>query len=318
MGEDAAETTEATETEALETEVKEELEAVEEKETTCEGEPETKEVEEEFEVVRESEESQSSTGRQSGFQKRVNKLNEKIGTAKSERDSANTEKAILEEKNKLLQIALEQAREGKSSPAEAPNPDEFEAGIYDPAFIKQKEAWTDARIEKRIAEGIDKATKQTVQTQTDVTVTREQQQVQVEHYGRAEKLKVKDYEEMEDKAIEILGNDYVKHIIGSFDKSENILYYLGKNPKKAEALVEILKRNPIRGVAEIARIESSIKIVPKTKTIPNPDEELEGAVPAGPSAVERKLDKLREEAAKSGKMDKLLAFKKELREKAKT
>lgn len=318
MGE--AEAKEVTEEETIDTEaeeVKEELDAEEEK--PAEGEDETTEEDQEFEVVRESGESQTSTApKQTGFRKRINKLNQKIDVANQERDSANSNNAVLEEKNKLLEIALEQARSGKIDSVNPPNPDDYDAGTLDPEFIKKKEAWTNARIDQRISEGIAKATKSTVETQTTNTKAIDLQKKQASHYERAEKLGVKDYETIEDKAIETLGLEFTNHIIEYFNDSQNILYYLGKNPKDAEVLRGLLDENLVLGVAEIGRLRSEIRVRPKKQTTPNPDTELEGGVPKNATANDRKLDKLREEASKTGDMTKLIAFKRELKAKGKT
>jgi len=318
MGEDTAEITkekEAIDTEAEE--VKEELEA--DKDKPAEGDEDPKEEDQEFEVVRETGESQTSTApKQTGFRKRINKLNQKIVNANQERDNATTDKAILEEKNKLLEIALEQARSGKVDPVNPPNPDDYDAGTLDPEFIRKKEAWTDARIDQRISEGIAKATKSTVETQSTSTKAIDLQKKQASHYERAEKIGVKDYEATEDKAIEALGLEYTNHVIDHFNDSQNILYYLGKNPKDAEHLRSVLDESLVLGVAEIGRLRSEIRVRPKKQTTPNPDAPLEGGVPKNATANDRKLDKLREEASKTGDMTKLIAFKRELKAKGKT
>ncbi len=318
MGKEA--TAETTEEEVIDTEaeeVKEELDAEEDK--PVEGDEDPKEEDQEFEIVRESGESQASTApKQTGFRKRINKLNQKISTANQERDNANSDNTVLIEKNKILQIALDQARDGKTSPAEPPNPDEYDAGTLDPEFIKKKEAWTDARIDQRISEGIAKATQTTVDTQTTNTKVIDLQKKQASHYERAEKIGVKDYEATEDKAIETLGLEFTNHIIEYFDDSQNILYYLGKNPKETEVLKSLLDENLVLGVAEIGRLRSEIRVRPKKQTTPNPDAELEGGVPKDATASDRKLNKLREEASKTGNMSKLIAFKRELKAKGKT
>jgi hypothetical protein len=275
MGQEAeAEVTEEIETGEAETENLDELETEEE---AVEGEEGEKVEAEEFDVVRDVGESQPPQAKQTGFQKRVNKLNAKIDTANQEKDKASNDADILREKNKLLEIALEQAKGNQANPLIAPNPDEYHAGEFDAEFIKKKEAYTDARIAKQVADQVAEATKLTVQTQQNAVVNNVLQGKQEEHYARAEKLGVKEYDKVEDKAIEIMGLENVNHIVGNFSDSEKILFYLGKNPKEAEALNDLIKKNAIQGVAALGELRASIKVKPKSKTnAPNPDDELEG------------------------------------------
>ncbi len=253
------------------------------------GEEENQEKNLGIEIIRESGESQAPTAKRSGFEKRVSKLNHKNEVVSKERDEERAEKENLAEQLKITKIALEQERANKSSGPESsskpPNPDDFDAGIYDPEYLKKKETWGYDRqlteVKEEIAKEISEFKKQTLQTQANDTQAIELNKRQSAHYVRAEKLGATDYEAKEDVAIEKLGLENVNHIIGNFDDSQNILYYLGTNPLEAEALAELIKRNAIQGVAEIGRLRSEIKIKPKTKTIaPEPYENLEGSVPS--------------------------------------
>jgi len=245
-----------------------------------------------FEIVRETGESQTPTVKRTGFEKRVDKLNLRNAETSKERDEAKAEKDILEEQLKITKIALEQERTNKPIVPETvpfpPIPDEFDAGIYDPEYQKKKDAWDKAGYERQfkevkeeVAKEISEFKKQTLQTQANDTRALELNQKQSAHYVRADKLGAKDYEAKEDIAIEKLGLENTNHIIGNFEDSQNILYYLGTNPLEAEALADLIKRNPIQGVAEIGRLRSEIKIKPKTKTnAPDPYENLGGSVPS--------------------------------------
>ena len=92
----------------------------------------------------------------------------------------------------------------------------------------------------------------------------------MDHYKRADALKVKDYDETEDKAIEILGQDVVNQLIANTDKSPELLYYLGKNPGKAQEMAEMVKTNPVKGVFELGRLGAKLSARPKSRTKPAP------------------------------------------------
>ena len=96
----------------------------------------------------------------------------------------------------------------------------------------------------------------------------------------------------------------------NFEDSHVILYYLGKNPEEATRIANLIKTNPIRGVAEMGRLSAELKIKPKTKIVADPDEEINGDGNTQDGELDRRLNKLRDEAAKSGNMGPLMAFKK--------
>ena len=125
--EQATETTEAVKDPSNESKSQEQNEQA----TLEEGEQENQTAAEEVEIVREG--SQPSKTGQSGFRKRVNKLNAKIDTALNEATQANTENALLKEKLKILEMEREQARDNPVSIQ--PNPDDFDSGVSDPEFI---------------------------------------------------------------------------------------------------------------------------------------------------------------------------------------
>lgn len=275
-----------------------------------EGQEETEEVE----IVREG--SQPSKPGQSGFRKRINKLNAKIQTANDETNVANTENARLREENRILQQA-NQAQQNQQV-LKKPNPDEFDLGTQDPDYQRQDSAYTQALVQKEVSRQVSESTKQTTVSTGQNQQRQELVKKQEGHYERASILKVKDYSDTEDKAIDILGNDVVNQIISNFDDSPHLLYYLGKNPQEAEKIASLIESNPILGVAEIGRLRSEIKVKPKTKSnAPNPDEEIEGKSGAPTDPFQRKLDKLREKATSGNKkdVDALFDFKKKMREK---
>jgi hypothetical protein len=81
-----------------------------------------------------------------------------------------------------------------------------------------------------------------------------------------------------------MGHDKVNHIILALpDKTELIMYYLGKNPDVAHKYSAMLETEPIRALIELGGILSEIKVKPSSKkTRKEPDEDLEGGnLPTG-------------------------------------
>lgn len=191
----------------------------------------------------------------------------------------------IEEENKILKIAL--GTKQTAAPLERPNPDDFDGGRVDPAFLKLADDYTDKKIEEGVAKAVAKVTETTQATHVQSQVTQGFQKKLMSHIERATKLKVKDYEETEDKAIAIFGQENTNQLIAGLpDDSEVAMYYFGKNPSVAEHFAEMFKTEPVKALIEIGRKLSKLKIKPvKSSDLPDPDEEIEGG--KGPSKKKR-------------------------------
>lgn len=267
----------------------------------------------EIEIVREGTQPQYSKQQVNEIvHKRVKKLNTKIVKSDESNKQTNVDLDLANEKNKLLQLALDQARGNSGDVLKAPDANDFDGGTSDPEFIKQQGTYNQSIITKQVTEQVAKATENLTNTNNVEQQSQALLSKQVKHYERADELGAKDYEATEDKALEILGTDVANHIIDNFEDSHVILYYLGKNPNEATRIANLLESRPIMGVAEMGRLSSELRIGSKTKPTPDPDEEINGDGSPDLSANERRLDKLREEAAKTGDMSKLMAFKKKI------
>jgi hypothetical protein len=242
------------------------------------GNPIVIEEPEEIEIVREGTQPKFNQQEVNDIvSKRVNKLNAKVTEASESAGQINTELALANERNKILQLALEQA---KAVPQETslPMPDDFDEGVSDPEYIKKQAEYTQALINKGIAEGLAQVTQANSNTHNQQQVNDKLLSKQVKHYERAEKIGAKDYAVTEDKALEVLGNEVANHIIDNFDDSHVILYYLGKNPDEAERIAGLIKSQPIKGVAEMGRLSAELKVKTKSRVAPDPDEEIQGGI----------------------------------------
>ena len=305
----------ATEAETkVEAEVKAEGISEELQELDDNGEPIVKESPEEFEVVREGTQPQNFDQQQVNdiVSKRVKKLNSKVQEVNEQSHQAQTDLDIANNKNKILQIALDQAKEkAVTNQIVKPNKNDFDNGEYDPEFIKQSDEYTQALIDQRVEQAVLRANQTTEQN-----IGQEQQQKallskQVKHYERADKIGAKDYSDTEDVALGIFGNHYSNQIIENFDDSHIIMYYLGKNPEEARNLKSLIENSPVKGVAAIGKLSAELKLKPKQKNVADPDTEINGDGSGSNSdALQRQLDKLRDQAAVSGNMTKLMNFKK--------
>lgn len=258
--------------------------------------------------------SQPEKDNQIGIRRRINKLNAKREAAEAESSETTQKLAVMDERNRMLQLSIDQMK-AQSEATKPPDPNDFDDGALDPKYISAQNAFNQEVIQA----AVKKQTDQIVLQQPQPAVSAELLQRQERHYKRAAELGNKDFYEVEEKAIGILGKDIVNHLIENSDRSAELLYYLGINSDTAEELAELVKSHPIKGVLKLGALEADLVVKPaKRNQAPDPDEELEGSVPPSQNASARKLDKLRETARSGDRKDveRLIEFKRELKAKA--
>lgn len=112
-----------------------------------------------------------------------------------------------------------------------------------------------------------------------------------DHYDRAKKLGVSDYPETEDRARSILGDSLTREIIQQFTDSQRILFYLGKQPRKALPLPKLWATNPIECANEIKKISDFLKPPIQISKAPPPVPRIQGGGPALPALRDKNLNK---------------------------
>lgn len=201
--------------------------------------------------------------------KRVSRLN--TINAKTAEDSQHKDEEI-----KILRLALEH----KNQPVELvqPNPTDFDDGANDPKYVEALQTFNKSYLEEQVT----KATAQIVVPQSEPGPDLELERAQTRHYKDADTLGIKDYDEVEARAIEILGKKNVNLFIKNSDKSHIVLYHLGvpKNQDLAEEFAAFFTKdgNPFKGLLQLGALGERLKVKPRrrTQTAPDPDEELRG------------------------------------------
>lgn len=253
----------------VEDQVTEEQEDQEEASEGSEGTEEAENEGEETEIVLEGDDGSQPDQSNLGIRKRINKLNAKVSDANDVASNASAELENERQKNKLLQLALEQKQE-TATPSGPPDPLDFDGGASDTKYVEALNGYISGLVREETAKHIPEPEPQ---TDRDLEVKQKQ------HYEAADKLNISDYEAVEDVAVGILGKETVNHLIKQTSNSPVILYYLGKNPEKAERIAELVKANPIKGVMELGALEARLKVTKvKRNQAPNPDDVLEGAL----------------------------------------
>tara|TARA_R110000824_G_scaffold96322_6_gene230804 strand:- start:1302 stop:2168 length:867 start_codon:yes stop_codon:yes gene_type:complete len=145
----------------------------------------------------------------------------------------------------------------------------------------------------------------------------EQQQAwnaKLEGYVEAKtKLKVKDYDDAEEVAQQLFNVVQQGVVIQGAENPALVIYALGKNPEKAKELAAI--DDPVRFAFAVAKLESKLK-VGNRKAATQPERTV-SATARSSGSVDSTLERLREEASKTGNMDKVMAYKRAQKQAAK-
>lgn len=226
----------------------------------------------EVEIVLPAEDGSPPKPQHFGIRKRINKLNARNAAATERASDAESKLGVIEAQNKLLRLALDQ--QSKTEEADLPpDPNDFDDGAKDPKYVKDLNDHNRRFFEAEFAK---REVKQDTPPAPDVNLERKQ----TAHYEAAGKLGVKDYDKVEDAAIDILGRDTVNRLISATDSSPRVLYFLGKNPDVASEIAELIKTDPVAGVLKLGALGATLKVKPgkKSNVTPDPDEELTGTV----------------------------------------
>lgn len=220
---------------------------------------------EEDEIVLEGEEQPTSNNVPKGFLKRINKLNSRVEAARTESEEEHRRNAMLEEENRLLKLKL------SGTTQKAPNPADFDTDEeYEQSKRKYDELQMQAAVKaeaQRIFEDSQERYKQEVMQQETVeALTR--------HYEKAEGLNISNYEDLEDKAISVLGKDVAKFIMVNSESSHLVLPHLGSRLAKAEKLAKLIRERPGKGLIEVGKIEAGLQVKPRNSTAPEPVNDL--------------------------------------------
>jgi hypothetical protein len=132
-------------------------------------------------------------------------------------------------------------------------------------------------------------------------------QAKLDSYGAAKAaLKVRDYDEAEAFALDTFNVTQQGIVLQGSDQPALVIYALGKNQKRAKELSSIT--DPVKFAFAIAKLETQLKVSNrKATTTP------EGTIRSGggriSGAIDQTLERLREEAARTGNMTKVMQYK---------
>jgi hypothetical protein len=133
-------------------------------------------------------------------------------------------------------------------------------------------------------------------------------QAKLDSYTKAKsELRVKDFEDAEAVAQELFSVVQQGVIVQGANNSALLIYAIGKNPKKAKELADI--KDPVKFAFAVANLERELKVTNR-RAAPAPERIVTGTGRSS-GAVDSTLERLREEAARTGNMSKVVAYKRQ-------
>lgn len=125
-------------------------------------------------------------------------------------------------------------------------------------------------------------------------------------------LKVKDYAEAENIVTDNLDSTKQGIILHIAKDPALLVYALGKNQKRVSELASI--NDHVKFAYMIGAIEKELKVTNKKAAPPPPEKRVTGSAPLS-GTIDSTLERLREEASKTGDLSKVLAYKRQLKNK---
>lgn len=222
----------------------------------------------------------------------------------SERESSTFREMRKREREKTKTIKELEARLAKYEEAEkptlGPKPTlescEYDTGKFEAAL----EQWH----ETKRAHDAEQEQQKTVQQQAQEAWEQKLAKYQEAKTG----LKVRDYQEAEEIVQDTLNVTQQGVIISEVKDPALLVYALGKNPKKLDELASIT--DPVKFIFAVARMETQLKTSSR-KPAPAPEKTVTGS--GSTSGANATLEKLRNEAARTGDFSKVHAYKRKLK-----
>jgi hypothetical protein len=132
-------------------------------------------------------------------------------------------------------------------------------------------------------------------------------QDKLDSYAKARaSLKVRDYEDAEAVALDTFNVTQQGIVLQGSDNPALIIYALGKNTTKAKELASI--NDPVKFAFAVAKLETQLKVTNR-KAAASPERIITSGGGRISGSVDSTLDRLREEALKTGDMSKVMAYK---------
>lgn len=126
-------------------------------------------------------------------------------------------------------------------------------------------------------------------------------------------MRAKDFNAAEEEVVSSLTPIQQASIVKASENSAQVIYALGKHPKKLAELAAI--SDPVKFIAAVVRLEGTIKVTPRREA-PDVDRPVKGSGSLAAKGPDKHLEKLEAAADKSGDRTAVIAYRRSLRDKA--
>jgi hypothetical protein len=203
----------------------------------------------------------------------------------------------LQRQNRELQGRL-QAAPPETKPVVIGNKPKLEDHDYDAdAYEEALTSWFER---KRQADDVN------AKQEAEVMNQQKAWQAKLDGYGKAKaELRVKDFEDAEEVAQQVFSITQQGVLLQGADNPALVVYALGKNPAKAKELAEI--KDPVKFAFAVAKLEKDLKVTNRRQA-PAPERIVTGTGRSS-GAVDSTLERLREDAARTGNMTKVIQYR---------
>lgn len=213
----------------------------------------------------------------------------------------------LARENRELKARLESTASTETKPVQLGPKPTLDGCEYDSErYEAELAAWFERKRDAELAE----------QRVRDAQEAQERDwRAKLEAYGKAKaELKVRDYDEAEDAVQSLFDVTQQGVMLEGAENPALLVYALGKSLSKAKELAAI--KSPVKFAFAIAKLEKELKVSTRTKQAPAPEKTVSGTARISGS-VDSNLERLREEAARTGDISKVVAYKRQLKLKSK-
>ena len=132
-------------------------------------------------------------------------------------------------------------------------------------------------------------------------------QGKLDSYAKAKaSLKVRDYDEAEAFALDTFTVTQQGIVLQGSEQPAVVIYALGKNQKKAKELSSIT--DPVKFAFAIAKLETQLKVTNRQATT-SPERTIVSGGGRISGAIDPTLERLREEASRTGNMTRVIQYK---------
>ena len=208
------------------------------------------------------------------------------------RDKLQGENVSLQDENVSLRQQLEQVAKQPQVNAVGQPPDEYN---YDDRgeYLQAKSLYDQQMLSNVVSSQLNQQ-----QNGHRIAAREQEQEAKLRTYAEnASKLKVRDFNQAQDKAFDVLGDDFAQLIARELpEDAPKLIYYLGKNSQVAADMRDEYISNPGSVTFKLGKLAGNLTIKPRESQAADPESKIEsGAVGGINENWQAQLDKIGDE-----------------------